>query len=76
MQAGFPVAPQAPVATQPRQMVQPLPTGTERTPVAVPQFDVALANAMMDRGLGGSGSGSGGAIRCERARRPGCRFIT
>ena len=32
MQAGFPVAPQAPVATQPRQMVQPLPTGTERTP--------------------------------------------
>ena len=32
MQAGFLVAPQAPVATQPRQMVQPLPTGTERTP--------------------------------------------
>ena len=34
MQAGFPVAPQAPVATQPRQMVQPLPTGTERTPLS------------------------------------------
>ena len=48
MQAGFLVAPQAPVATQPRQMIQPLPTGTERTPVAVPQFDVALANAIMD----------------------------
>ena len=50
MQAGFLVAPQAPVATQPRQMVQPLPTGTERTPVAAPQFDVALANAILDGG--------------------------
>ena len=49
MQAGFPVAPQAPVAMQPRQMVQPLPTGTERTPVAAPQFGVALANAMQTR---------------------------
>ena len=65
MQAGFLVAPQAPVATQPRQMVQPLPTGTERTPVAVPQFDVALANAMTTTGPGGSGNGSGAAIRCR-----------
>ena len=46
MQAGFPVAPQTPVALQPRQMVQPLPSGTERTLVAVPQFGVALANAL------------------------------
>ncbi len=69
MQAGFLVAPQAPVATQPRQMVQPLPTGTERTPVAVPQFDVALANAMHEQGVCGSGNGSGGAIRCERSGR-------
>ena len=50
MQAGFPVAPQAPVAMQPRQMVQPLPTGTERTLVAVPQFGVALANALANDG--------------------------
>ena len=50
MQAGFPAAPQAPVATQPRQMVQPLPTGAERTPVVVPQFNAALSNVMMNRG--------------------------
>jgi hypothetical protein len=46
MQAGFPVAAQAPVALQPRQIIPPLPTGTERTLVAVPQFGVALANAL------------------------------
>ena len=50
MQAGFLVALQAPIATQPRQLIQPLPTGTERPPVAVPQFDLALANAIMDGG--------------------------
>ena len=46
MQAGFPVAPQVPVAMQPRQMVQPLPAGTERTLVAAPQFGAALAIAL------------------------------
>ena len=46
MQAGFPVAPQTLVALQPRQMIQPLPSGTERTLAAVPQFGLALANVL------------------------------
>ena len=50
MQAGFPVAPQALVAMQSRQMVQPLPAGTERILVALPQFGVALANALANDG--------------------------
>ena len=74
MQAGFPVAPQAPVATQPRQMVQPLPTGAERTPVVVPQFDAALSNVMMNRGSTDQATVPA-AQSAASERRPGCRFM-
>ncbi len=70
MQAGFPVAPQAPVALQPRQMIQPLPTGTERTLVAVPQFGAGARECLGKRSASGSGNGSGGAIRNQRTRHP------
>ena len=46
MQAGPPVAPQTPATARP-QLVQSLPV-SQRTPVVVPQFNSAIAKAVVN----------------------------
>lgn len=50
MQACLLVAPQAPATTRPQQATQPMAAGAARPSVAMPQFDAAIAKAMLDKG--------------------------